>query len=355
MQYYEKLVNSVRRGVVAPVYLFFGEEIYLREEIIKHFKKGLLNETADFNWDVLDGEQTDVDTVVSTASTPPFMAEKRLVLVKDAPWFGSGKGRRDQQGDGGKAETVLDPLLEYLDNPLITTCLIFNCQTIDRRKKIVKSIEKTGRVVNFEQLKGKDLALWLDKQASHHGKKLLGPAREMLVTSTSTGLTGLVGEWEKLLTYIGKGEKITVEDVQQVVHQSVEYRIFDVLDTIGARRYREALTALKELLLNGTAPQIILTMVAWQFRLMLQVSELYRRGLTPPEMARMLKEKPFSVQKSLTLSKNFSVPQLINILSQLAQLDADTKTGRQEFYAGLEQLILGIAVSSGQPSAAGRW
>lgn len=336
MQYYHKLVDSVKRGVVCPVYLFYGEETYLREQAIRHFKSGLLTAAADFNWHRLDGEQTDLDTVVNTASTPPFMAEKRLVLVKDVPWFGAG------------TETSLQPLLDYLDNPLTTTCLIFDCDTVDRRKKIVKQVEKAGMVVNFERLKGKDLALWLDQQARLHGKKLLASAREMLVNSSSTGLTGLVAEWEKLLTYVGQGETITNEHVQRVVHQSVEYRIFDVLDAVGARRYREALAALRELLTGGTAPQIIITMLAWQFRLMLQVKELYGRGLPPPEMARLLKEKPFSVQKALTLSGGFTVAQIIGVLNQLAQLDVDSKTGRQEISAGLEQLILSIAIGGGR-------
>lgn len=347
MQYYEKLTNSINNGVVSPVYLFYGEETYLRTQIIGHFKKGLLTAAADFNWQVLEGEQVDIDTVVAAASTLPFMADKRLVVVKDAPWFGNNKGRGNAAQPPVDAATTLQPLLDYLAQPLTSTCLIFDCANIDRRKKIVKAVEKAGQVVNFAQLSGRDLASWLNRQAASNGKELAGAAREMLVASSPTGLTGLVAEWEKLLTYVGHKKEITADDVQAVVHQSVAYRIFDMLDALSNRRYQQAVAVLKELQASDPRPQVILTMLAWQFRLILQVGELRHRGLSPVEMARLLKEKRYPVQKSLAVSRNFSSAQLIMILEQLAQLDYDTKTGRQEFYAGLEQLMLGLAVSDG--------
>ncbi|MEG6614852.1 DNA polymerase III subunit delta [Peptococcaceae bacterium 1198_IL3148] len=348
MQYYEKLVNSAKRGVVAPVYLFYGDEVYLREKAVEQFKQGLLLQAADFNMDILDGETTDVHDVVNMAGTPPFMAEKRLVLVKNPPWFSASKRKSSKQNDNveDSKQAGLEPLIKYLNNPLLTTCLIFNCHdAVDRRKKIFKLVEKVGEAVNFEILKPKDIAKWLEVQARKHHKKLDPQAKELLITSTTMGLTGLVAEWQKLLTYVGKNETITIEDAKKVVHQSVEYRIFDVLDAIGACKYDLALKGIRELLANKEPPQIILAMVARQFRLMLQVNELARYGLPALEIAKRINEKLYPVQNALKLGKNFNRDQLIAALSALAQLDADVKTGRQEFYPGLERLLLDLAVS----------
>ncbi|MBM7855699.1 DNA polymerase-3 subunit delta [Desulfohalotomaculum tongense] len=341
MQYYERLVNSLKRGVISPVYLFYGEEIYLRERAVERFKEFLLPRGADFNMDVLDGESITPAEVVSAASTPPFMAERRLVLVKNPPWFAadSGKGaaaNREKEAAGVK------PLLDYLANPLTTTCLIFQGQTADRRKKIFKAVEKAGQAINFTLLKPAELAGWLDEQSRLRGIKIDRRAKELLITGTTSGLTGLISEWQKLITYIGERKSISVDDVNQVVHRSVEYKIFDVLDAIGSRRCGTALAGIRDLLANKEPPQVILAMVARQFRLMLQVNELAGTGLPAAEIAKQINEKPYPVKKALKLGKNFSRRQLISALTGLAQLDADIKTGRVEFYPGLEGLLLSM-------------
>lgn len=339
MLYYERLVNSLKRGVISAVYLFYGEEYYLREQAIEKFKEYLLPQGADFNFDVLNGEDITPGQVVSLANTPPFMAEKRLVIVKNPSWFASS-GRRNENED---ADGSFKQLIDYLQSPLATTCLIFNTETVDRRKKIFKAVEKVGQAINFVQLKPAEMAKWLDEQARSSGKKLDRLAKEQLLTSTTSGLTGLVPEWNKLVTYTGDREEITVDDVNEIVHRSVEYKIFDVLDAIGARQYDTALAAIRELLANKEPPQVIMTMVARQFRLMLQVKELAAAGLAAVDIARKINEKPYPVKKALKMEKNFNRKQLINALIQLAQLDVDIKTGRREFYPGLEGLLLEMA------------
>ncbi|WP_031513221.1 DNA polymerase III subunit delta [Desulfofalx alkaliphila] len=346
MLYYERIVNSLKRGVVAPVYLFYGEEVYLREQAVERFKESLLTQTADFNFDVLDGERVEPAEVATAASTPPVMAEHRLVLVKNPPWFSGGKktGGKQAEGKESREPATLKPLLDYLANPLTTTCLIFNAGiTVDRRRKIYKAVEKAGQAVEFTRLRSKELAGWLDSQCRLEGIRLEPAARELLISGTGNGLTGLEKEWQKLITYLGDGKQVRVEDLKQVIHYSVEYKIFDVMNAIGQCRYGLALEGIKELLINKEPPQIILTMVARQFRLMLQVKELSAQGLSAPDIARRINEKPYPVQNALKLHRNFTRRQLIRSLIQLAELDADTKTGRQEFYPGIERLLLNIA------------
>lgn len=341
MQYYESLINSLNRGVISPVYLFYGEETYLGGQAVEQFKKQLLTVAADFNLDVLDGEKISPGMLVGMASTPPLMAERRLVLVKNPPWFTGGSNKTKEESSD--QEPDLKHLLDYLANPLTTTCLIFiGGENIDRRRKIFKLLEKVGQAINFTRLKPGELAKWLQARVKAGGKKIEPKAVELLVNGNTTGLTGLVLEWQKLLTYVGDREQITADDVKQVAHFSVEYRIFDVLDAMGARRYGDALAGIRDLLTHKEPPQIIMTMVARQFRLMLQVKELAARGLPPGKIAQEINEKPYPVQNALKLCHNFSREQLINTIVQLAQLDADIKSGRQEFYPGIETLLLSL-------------
>lgn len=339
MLYYQRLINSFKRGVVSPIYLFYGEEIYLREQAVNQFKRHLLPAGEDFNMDVVDGDNTTPGAVVNFACTPPFMAERRLVLVKNAPWFASGRKTAGAGNHGGDVKVLLD----YFSNPMETTCLVFTAGAVDKRKKVFKGLEKAGQAVEFILLKPGELTNWLDEQMQVDGKKMDRQAKELLVTATNTGLTGLIHEWEKLKNYTGTRDTITVDDVNKVVHRSVEYKIFDVMDAIGAQQYGLALAGIKDLLANKEPPQIILAMVARQFRLMLQVKELAGGGMGANAIAKLINEKPYPVRNALKLGKNFTRLQLIDAITRLAQLDADVKTGRQEFYAGLEILLLSMA------------
>ncbi|MCD5406110.1 MAG: DNA polymerase III subunit delta [Desulfotomaculum sp.] len=349
MQYYKKLLNDLKQGQLAPVYLFYGPETYLKGQMLSQFKKVLLPQDTGLNLEVVDGEKTELATLVNSANTLPFMAERRLVLVKNPPWFSSAhSGKKRKTGSAATKQSEppgMKLMLDYLTNPALTTCLIFDAgATVDKRRKIFKIIEKAGQIVDFQKLKPSELGHWLDSQARSCGKKLDRTAREILSTATTTGLSGLVQEWQKLITYLGEQQTISADDVKKIVHRSVEYRIFDVMDAIGDCRYEMALNGIKELLTNKEPPPVILAMVVRQFRLMLQVNELVGRGLSTAGIAKQINEKPYPVKNALRTGRNFSRSQLITVLTQLAQLDVDIKTGRQEFYPGLEYLLLSIAV-----------
>lgn len=359
MKYYEGLMNQLKRGVISSVYLFYGEEEYLKQQAVSKFKEYLLPQGADFNTDILEGENAVAGGVISLASTPPFMAEHRLVIVKDSPWFMALKRKsskadeeeEEQENDYEKEETekgkakLEDALIiKYLNQPLKTSCLIFLAgENIDRRRKIFKQVEKVGQVVHFVKLKQGELEIWLETQAHLAGKKLENQAKELLSGLNSLGLTGLVSEWQKILTYVGEKEEITYQDVMTVVHRSAEFRIFDVMDDIGEKKYYQALNGVKELLANKEKPLLILTMIVRQFRLMLQVKELSAYYRSYNEIAREINENPYPVKKALNLNRNFSQKQLFFAMSFLAQLDTDMKLGRQELYAGLERLFLNLS------------
>ncbi|PHJ37173.1 hypothetical protein P378_17880 [Desulforamulus profundi] len=108
MEYYKGLMNSLARGQVSPVYLFYGEEEYLKEKIVEKFKEVLLPQAADFNLDVVDGEETEPFTVVSLAENLPLWRNGDWLLSKIPPGFrqrvkpgtaGSGQKRIIKQGE----------------------------------------------------------------------------------------------------------------------------------------------------------------------------------------------------------------------------------------------------------------
>jgi len=356
MQAYINFLKKLEQGQVAPVYLFYGEEDYLRRQAVHELTRRLLpGEAAQFNFDLLDGEETSLEQVISLAQAPPFLSSRRLVVVRHAPYF-AGRGKKagavGMAGTAGadtpaeeeaKEKPEEKAFLAYLQNPAATACLVLETgHPVDQRKKIFKAVQKAGQAIEFAHLKNEDLNRWLLKQAARAQKKMAPGTAELIIGRVGQSMTLLSNELQKLIAYTGENSVITSEDVRQVTPRLVEENIFAVVDALGERRAKRALTGIRDLLAAGEPPPVILAMVARQFRLLLQVKELAAKGDQPAEISKQLGVPPFVAKKISAQSKNFSFAQLEQTLEQLLAFDVAIKSGRQDFYPAMEQLVLSL-------------
>lgn len=351
MQAYLTFLKKLEQGQVAPVYLFFGEEDYLRRQAVSELSKRLLQEeSAQFNCDLVDGEETSLEKVVSLAGAPPFLSSRRLVVVRHAPYF-AGRGKKAAAAASPAEEETKETLssgektlLAYLQNPAATTCLVFETgHPVDQRKKLFKAVQKAGQAVEFTCLKNEELNRWLLKQAGRAGKKIAPATAELIIRRVGRSMSLLNSELEKLIAYTGERAVITKEDVQQVTVRLVEESIFAVVDALGERRAKKALAGVRDLVFAGEPPPAILAMIARQFRLLLQAKELAARGAAQPaQISKELGVPPFVGKKILAQSNNFSFEQLAKALKYLLDLDVAIKTGKQDFYPAVEKLVLSL-------------
>lgn len=349
MKYYINLLDSLKRGDIAPVYLFYGEEDYLREQAVLQFRQNLLQpETADFNFDILDGEEITAADIVALAETMPFMAERRVLVVRNPRFFMSGKkagttgGEQDNEEPAPRGDESL--LINYFTRPLKSTCLIFNSKDpVDRRKKIYKTLVKTGQAVDFARLKPAEISRWLAKQARLNGKSLDSGAAEELISRAGNSLSVLLNEIQKVILYSGERKQITVEDIKQVTVPQLEESIFSVLDALAERRCARALQGIRDLLVAKQPPQVILAMIGRQFRLILQAKELLATGYPEGEAAKSLGIHPFAARKIISQCRHFEHGQVVNVLEHLLELDVQVKRGQWEFYPAVEMLLLEIS------------
>ncbi len=341
---YIALMNSLQRGVVAPVYLLYGEEDYLKNQALKKFKDALLPQgMEDFNLDLLEGKQVTAANVVDTASTMPFMAEKRLVIVEEALFFQARRKKKDQEEDEEESSTGDDILLEYLKNPATSTCLIFlAAEGVDKRKKIYKSVEKVGQVVELAPLKSGPLVSWIEEKAATARVKISPDAVGNLVALVGSNLYQMANELDKLATYVGGGGEITPQTVDELVSKTAESSVFQLVDAVAEKRFQEALQVLKEMLLLGEAPVKILILLARQVRLMLLAKHMIKQGYSEKQVAGELRIHPFVAQKCIKQGRNFGEEELHNSLEVLTRLDLEIKRGQQDPVLGLELFIIGL-------------
>lgn len=351
MKYFLDLLENLKKGDILPAYLFYGPESYLREQAVARFREKIFPSPylEDFNYTVLDGEETSPRELVNIATTAPFPEGRRLLLVKNPPYF-KGKGTPAVDGEALEPEAEREPpgdqgeLLKYLTSPTEYTCIIFNTsQPVDRRKKIFKQLEKKGRAIEFSYLNSRDLTRWLDKQAAARGKKIAPDAAEELLYRAGSGLQNLHSEINKLLSYVGDEKIITRGDVLVLTPPPEEEDIFAVVDAIGQRQPRRAIDGIKKMLVLKKPPQVILTMVARQFRLLIMAREAMERGGPPADAAKKMGVHPFVAKKALSQCRNFSMPVLVGALHRLYLVDSDVKSGRRPFLPAIELFIAEVS------------
>lgn len=339
MKYFLDLLDALKRGDIAPVYLFYGPEVYLREQALARFREALLDPTtADFNLDLLDGEKVTPEDIVAAVSTPAVMAARRLVIVRHPVLFKAVKARADGEKVGIKPGEAA--LFAYLEQPAHDTCLIFNSDTVDKRRKSYKLVAKRGRAVEFSLLKPVELIRWLEQQARQGNRGIRRQAAEELVHRCRGSLMLLSKEIEKLINYTAPGETITLADIDDLVPARTEDSIFAVVDAIGERQWAKAAGGIRDLVLNREQPHYILAMIARQFRLILLAGQLKKEGCPGGELVARLGVHPFVAKKVQEQGKNFSDQQLLKILESLQEVDVSIKTSRQEFYPAMEMMIL---------------
>lgn len=348
MKYWGELGDSLEQGEIAPVYLFYGEETYLRDRAVLRFREHFLkDDEAGLNCDLIDGDTAKAEEIVARAETLPFFAEKRLVVVKNPSFFknkrtaSSGAAAAKEEKNAGREES----LLRYLENPLASTCLILTtAETVDKRKKIFRSIKKNGRVMEFSFLKKRDLSRWLKQKAAAAGKQFEEQAAELFLQSAGPALQNLVLELDKLCSYTQGRADITSADVRLVTTLGLEDNIFNVVDAIGGKRCGEALVGIKEMLAAKEPPLRLLAMICRQFRLLLQVHDLTARGVPAREIPARLKIHPYVYQKIAAQHHNFEQALLLEAFTVLSKLEMDVKAGRQEFYPALETYLLKLCM-----------
>ncbi|NLL19455.1 MAG: DNA polymerase III subunit delta [Clostridia bacterium] len=333
MKEYQRIVADIKKGRIAPVYLFSGEEPYLHRRLLEELEEAYLGSTDDYNYELFDGDTVELEPVIEAANVLPMFGTKRLVVVKNAPWFGSSSG-------GGDA-----PLLEYLKQPSPYSCLVFLVSgKSDKRKKVCKELVKVGVHWESQPLDGADLAAFVREWLGMRGKAIEHDALEPILAGHQGNLELLVRELEKLTLYLGDRGKVAVEDIEAVMVFPEQNNIFALTDAVGSKDASEAVWLLRKMLQGGEAPVYIISMLARQLRLVLNGGALAKQGYSPQQIAQRLQVHPYPVRKALAQGRNFKQTELIAAMAKILETDVAIKRGQGEPAALLEQAVIELCI-----------
>lgn len=237
---YQKLKSDLSAGNIGQVYIFYGEESYLREYYLGEIKKKLVPAGfEEFNYHRLSGKTLTMQELNEAVEAMPMMAERTLVVVTDCDLFKLPEEQR----------TALIALLN--DFPPYC-CLVFVYDLIEYKpsktyKKLYEALDKNAQSVKFEAQERSDLINWIARRFRALGKGIDAQTAEHLIFTCGALMTGLVPEIEKIGAY-AKGKNITTDDINAVADPVLDAVVFDMTNAITKRDYGHASELLGQLL-----------------------------------------------------------------------------------------------------------
>ncbi len=307
-----KIVNDIKAGNIKPIYFLMGEEPYYIDKLTEYMEANLLSEDEKgFNQTVLYGRDVSVDDIVSTAKRYPMMAERQVVIVREAQ----------------ELSRSIDKLESYAENPMPTTVLViaYKYKTLDKRKKLTKFLDKTGLVYESKKLYENQVGDWLKRVLA--GKKLnIEPkAAAMLVDFLGTDLSKIANELDKLAIILPQGSTITPEVIEENIGFSKDFNVFELRKAIGERNVKKAYQIAQYFADNPKDNPLVLT-VGQTFGFFVQLLKYHGlKDRSPKSVASALGINPFFVKEYDVAIKNYPMKKVSHIVASLRDIDVKSK------------------------------
>lgn len=319
----EDLRNQLKRKEFAPVYLLFGAETYLRDLAAKTIADLLLGKSSlrEFNEIEHSLVNSKIQYALSDAEQFPMIDAYRVIKITDV--IVSAGGNKDNLKE--EDEEILS---RYLNRPSETSVVIFIANELDKRRRISKLLLENSVAVEFSALKDEELKNEARKTAKKSECEIDEKALNYLITLVGDDVRKLTLEVEKLAVAALPDTLITYELVENLVPNSREISNFDLTDQVLAGNKTRSLHILKKILDDGAEPLMLLGLLAYNFRRLLQCSELMNQGVERTEVARVMRLHPKSQREFLEIARRNKSEKFSWILQRIAETDLAIKTSK---------------------------
>ncbi len=330
----EVVLESLKKRQFAPLYFLQGEEVYFIDQISDFIEKhALADHEKGFNQVVCYGKDLTTGGVVTQARRFPMMAERQVVIVKEAQEIADLNTEKGQQ------------LLEaYAQRPVPSTILVlaYKHKTLDGRRALAKTLDKTALLVDCKKLYDDKIPGWVAAFVQEQGYRIHPKAAQLLADSIGNDLSRLSSEVDKLLINFPPKTEITADHVQQFVGISKEYNVFELQNALIRRDALKANQIIRYFAANpkNNHPlQIVAALFSFFTKLLLLHSQADR---SEGGVARVLGVNPFFVKDYLLAAQAYPLPKVTKIIYYLRIADLQAKgvdAGSMDEAAILQELI----------------
>jgi len=324
-----------------PIYILAGEEELLKREKLDDLKKkcfpSALEASLTFNYILLNGassvnisseESVTSARVVNESQQLPFMAQRRMVVVKNA-------------------EYIIDEiLLEYVKNPLNSTCLVLLVRNLDKKLHSYKILKQNTVIVEFGHLNSKKLTEWIQGYASQYGKVISYSNIIYIASLLENNLFSIQQELDKLFLYTGRRKTVTVNDIELCISENKIKDVFKLSSIIQREDMPSAIESADNLFGHGKNIEGIIGSIRWAFTRIWRGKDLIEKGKVS-DISSKLHISYYFINNFIHQAQEFSFKKLRRGLDILLNVEKISRTYSLPKKNLLEYLIIQLCSMSG--------
>lgn len=334
--------RQIRRGDIAPLYLFTGDEEYLHDQAINLLFSTVDEALRQFNVAIFTigsdstgtGSKVSAAAAIDSANMLPMMGPRRIVVIRDFDKIKEGE---------------LDVVLEYLKRPSDSATVVFQTRGLDQRRKITAALIKSCTVVSLDQPSDAEATKWSEAYLKKKGCTIDRQALGALVGLTGHSMSRLAREMDKITTYTGGGQ-ISLDTVEQLVPRAREHTSFELWDPIMSRDRKKALRIVRRLVEDGAEPVGVIGALGSLYRKLLLAKDLMAKGARADEVAKATGQYGPRSGEFNTKVRRLSREEIVHGIRRIAQTDNDIKNS-----IGTPELMLEFLVAELTIPESTRW
>lgn len=312
MNQIKSIITDIKSGNTKPIYFLMGDEPYYIEAISNFIEENVLEEAdKGFNQIVMYGRDVSVEEIVSSSKRYPMMAEKQVVIVKEAQ----------------DLSRTIEKLENYAQNPQPTTVLVLNYKykKLDKRKKIYKAIAKNGLIYESKKLYENQVADWISRVLAGKKYKIEPKASHLLVEFLGTDLSKIANELNKLTTILSEGTIINPFHIEENIGISKDFNNFELRKAIGQKDVVKANRIINYFAQNPKDNPLIMTIALLNsfFTQLLQYHGL--KDKSKMSVAKTLGVNPYFIGDYIDTSRNYPMRKVSQIIGLLREADVKSK------------------------------
>lgn len=310
------LDKDLKNDILKPIYFFYGEEKYDIERSVSKIKSKFSNLQTGVNFLIFNSNN--IDELEAFCNTFSFLGGKKLAVIKDS---------------GLKFD--IDMLSKSTDQDMIAIVIE---DKVDKRTVDYKKILNVSATIEFEKMKSSDAINYIMATLKMYKIEVPREVASYMETVCGDDKNTLINEFQKLVSYLKSGDKLTIELVDYICAKTMQGKIFEMLDKIMEKDKKDAIEMLEQLIMLKE-PVIKISIMLYKQIKQLYLIKLARVAGRSEGIAKDLGIHPFVYRKLLENSNKYDIDSLEKIIAMFNEYDNKSKFGQMDFEIGLKQII----------------
>lgn len=310
---FDKIISDLKKKDYSPVYFLSGDEPYYIDQISNYIQENVLEESEKtFNLTVIYGKDSDVGAVTDSAKRFPMMSSHQVVIIKEAQELKN-----------------FEELSHYIDHPLKSTLLVisYKYKSLDKRKKLAKSLQKNGVFFESKKLYDDKLPGWISNYLAAKKYSIQPKAAALLGEFLGSNLSKIANELDKLMITLEENEKtITPEHIEKNIGISKDYNIYELQSALGKRDVLKANRIINYFAGNQKDYHITRVITSLYYFFSKVLIYYWLKDKSQDNVFKMLKlPSPFFVKQYVEAANRYNANKVIQIIEILREYDLRSK------------------------------